>query len=384
MQTPRNLLVTLVALASSFFTGFASAESAPPESTSKVKRVLLYSKVGGWVSVDGIQETKTVIALLAKSKGFVLDTLTDDTQLTPEFLKKYQVIIWNNNTDGRGSVPTFSAREAVANYVNQGGGWLLIRYAGDHLDSWPQLREMLGTKFVIHRKFGNADFVPDSSAKGHPELKHVVSAIPGTIRLNDIWFHFDAAVRPLPGATVLFTAANGDSGVLTTSPNSNLDLPVVWARTIGKGKLFYSSPGHGEANVTAQADSAIPKLYWQSLRWLAGDFQNGCTDPNSPRFDSSARIEDGSCAALSARLSRQPISKAPQIVARAGQRIRLDFPHEGAMQITLRDMRGSVLSRQSVVRGVKEFQVDAALKPGIYHLEARSGKSSAPFRLVLN
>ncbi len=361
----------------------ASAQTSPPESTSKVKRVLLYNKVGGWMEPLAIPEVNAVFKQMAEAKGFELDSLTDDNQLTPEFLKKYQVIIWNNNTNGRASVPTASARDAVAEYVHQGGGWLLIRWAADHNDTWPQLQDMLGAKFTNHPLPGKADLVSDSGAKRHPELKHVLAAIPESIRLTDQWFRFNANVRPLTGVTVLYAAKNGEAGVLAPGPDSSDDHPMVWARSIGKGKLLYSSPGQGASHVTAQADSAIPKLYWQSLRWLAGDFQNGCTDKLSPRYDSSARIDDGSCAALSARLSRQPISKTPQIMAKVGQRLRIDLSGNIDTRITIRDLRGAVVFWRTITEITPEFSLDAALNAGVYQLETRSLEKVARYRLII-
>ena len=74
----------------------ASAQSKPPESASKVKKVLLYDKVGvGEYSPPGIAAIKTSLSRLAFAKGFELVHLSDDAGITLEYLKQFQVIVWN-------------------------------------------------------------------------------------------------------------------------------------------------------------------------------------------------------------------------------------------------------------------------------------------------
>jgi Trehalose utilisation len=275
----------------------APNNTPPPESTSKVKRVLLYSKVGGWVAVNGIANVKQYLGSLALAKGFELDTIDADTNITIEYLKQYQVIVWNNNNNAAVSVPTASARSAIVEYVNQGGGWFLIGLAGDHANSWPALTDMLGASFTRWGAQGEADMQVDSSAQKHPELRFVINSLPNTIRLNDIWMSFNRTVRPLANTTVLYTSQGGAANVLVPPEDGSGDRAYVWARTIVKGKLLYCPPGWSpvQQSQIAQSDSAVAKLYWNSMRWLAGDFQNGCTDPNSTRFNLEARVDDGSC-----------------------------------------------------------------------------------------
>lgn len=274
----------------------APANTPPPESTSKLKKVLLYNNVGGWYARDGVASVKQYMSVLAKSKGFELDSLSDATRITLEFLKQYQVIVWNNNSNAAISVPISSARKAIVEYVNQGGGWFLIGLAGDHANSWPAFTDMLGATFRIWSG-GVAKMLVDSSALHHPELRFVVQDLPPEIRLNETWMSFDRTVRPLANVTVLYTARNISGSVVVPLADGSGDHPYVWARTIQSGKMLYCSSGWSSAQPSplAQADSAVAKIYWNSMRWLAGDFQNGCTDPRSAHFNPEARMDDGTC-----------------------------------------------------------------------------------------
>lgn len=328
------------------------ANTPPPESTSKVKKVLLYNKVGGWVAENGIANVKQYLASLAQTKGFVLDTLSNDTSITLEYLKQYQVIVWNNNTNGAASVPLASARSAIVEYVNQGGGWFLIGLAGDHAGSWPALTDMLGASFLRWGGSGEANMQVDSSAQKHPELRFVVNSLPNTVRLTDIWMSFNRTVRPLANTTVLYTSQGGAANLLVPPGDGSGDRAYVWARTIEKGKLLYCSPGwfHDHISVSPfissmfQADSAVAKLYWSSMRWLAGDFQNGCTDPNSPVFNPEARVDDGSCQQVNILGDQRRKRYSMQASASTFLQSRVPFI-KGEESTANRDVRGRMIPR---------------------------------------
>jgi uncharacterized protein len=292
----------------------APANTPPTESTSKVKRVLLYNQIGGWRAIEGIANVKQYMASLALSKGFALDTLSNDTGITLEFLKQYQVIVWNNNSNAAVSVPTRAARDAIVEYVSQGGGWFLVGLAGDHANSWPALTDMLGATFRVWSG-GVAKMMADSSAMAHSELKYVVKDLPQEIRLNETWMTFNQTVRPLANVTVLYTAHNISATVLQPRQDGSSDHPYVWVRTIQSGRMLYCSAGWSSAQPSpiAQADSAVAKIYWSSMRWLAGDFQNGCTDPNSLNFNPEARVDDGSCQGLGVRVDRHRSVRQPRL-----------------------------------------------------------------------
>jgi Trehalose utilisation len=326
-------------------TNAATANTPPPESTSKVKRVLLYNKIGGWRAVDGIANVNQYMASLAQAKGFVLDTLSDETSLTLEFLKQYQVIIWNNNTNGAATVPLASARQAIIDYVNQGGSWFLIGLAGDHANSWKDLSAMLGTSFAYWTSGGIATMQVDSSALAHPELRYVIGSIPHSIVLHDTWMAFQNTVRPLPGVTVLYTA-QGPKGVIAPMADGSGDQVYAWARTIEKGKLLYCSPGWSGVKPSPmyQADSAVAKLYWNSMRWLAGDFQNGCTDPNSTRFNPEARVDDGSCQQVNILGDQRRKRYSMQASKKTSFQSRVPLI-EGEEGSANRDVRGRMIQR---------------------------------------
>jgi len=361
----------------------ASAQvTKPAESTSKIKRVLLYNKIGAWVHTDGISDVKTVLTRLAAAKGFQLVQLENESNITLNYLKGFQVIVWNNNTDGAKSVSNVTARAAIIDYVNQGGGWLLIHGAGDHYDTWAELKNTIGTKFTRHGAQGPAEAVLDNDAKAHKELKYMVQTMPATIRLTDEWYAFQNSVRPLAGVTVVATARPaGTTGIVMDYGDGSTDRTYIWAREMQKGRAIYNAIGHGQNSLMAQADSIVPKLYWENMRYLAGDYQNGCTNRNASNFDSTARVDDTSCITTSIS-GPGAISRNGITVVKGAQRIRMNLPHEGRFTVELRDIRGTLVW-SGIQENTSEVQLGRNIRPGIYNIVAKAGKNHLTQQMTL-
>lgn len=345
----------------------AAAQTKPPESTSKVKKVLLYNKIGGWTSVDGTAEVKAAFSKLAASKGFELVQSADDGSITLDYLKQFQVIVWNNNSNGGSSMPSTAARQAVLDYVNQGGGWMLIHRAADHSDTWIELTMALGTKMVVHGTVGTAQVVLDSAARDHRELKWMLQGFPDAFELNDRWLSFITTVRPLAGVTVIATARGGASDVLRPMADGSGDHVYLWAREIGQGRLIYNAIGFGENQLMEQQDSIVPKLYWENLRYAAKDYYTGGGIPDfigNPIGFQSGSMPGG------------------LMMSRGGFRIRL-ASLEGPGRVRLRELSGALVWERALSVGTREITLDGALRPGVYHLEVLGAARAFQGRLVL-
>jgi len=378
---PRIFATSALLTAMAVGSAIAQTATKPAESTSRVKKVLLYNKVGGWVHTDGIADVKTVMGRMATAKRFALTQLEDDGSITLDFLKQFQVIVWNNNVNGSGSVPSTTARTAIINYVKGGGGWLLIHGAGDHGDTWADLKSAMGTKFTEHGNQGNADAVKDPDGAKHPEMKFMIQDLPATIRLKDEWYGFQNTVRPLAGVTVLYTAKNGENNVLRQPADGLGDYTYIWGREYEKGRLVYDAIGHGQNQLMAQADSIVPKMYWEAMRYLAGDFKNGCTDPTASNYDSTARVNVG-CTAVGIQHMSGPM-KSNFALTKDGQRFQLDFVHQGDFHLTLRDIQGAVVWAKNVSGSADEARLDKSVLPGVYYMEARASKAISQQRIVI-
>src|SRR5262249_42038693 len=58
------------------------------------------------------------------------------------------------------------------------------------------------------------------------------------------------------------TGVQGENGIPGMRPDH--DFPIAWAKSYGKGRVFYSSLGHTRA---AWQDPDVKKLYLEAIKW---------------------------------------------------------------------------------------------------------------------
>jgi type 1 glutamine amidotransferase len=81
------------------------------------------------------------------------------------------------------------------------------------------------------------------------------------ISSEQYYMHVDPAVKVL--ATTKFPTADGPH-----AGNGPVDMPVVWTKTFGKGKVFYNSLGH-QANIVSMPP--VLELMRRGFLWAAGN-----------------------------------------------------------------------------------------------------------------
>lgn len=337
-----NAKTPMLAVLAVLFIGFRTpmAQTKPPESSGKIKKVLLYNKFGGFEVTHGISRTKEIFSKLSTDKGFELIQLETDTLITLDFLKRFQVIVWNNNTNGMASIPSATARQAVLDYLDQGGGWLLIHKAGDHSNTWPGLAETMGTKFNSHSIVEFSEVVMDPDARADEELKWMIDGFPEFFRMKDLFLSFDKTVRPLPGVTVVATTRGipGVSQAFLPVADGSGDNVYIWARRVGQGRLLYNAIGSGYDTLFEENDGLVARMYWENLRYAAGDYRNGCTTLASPGFDPAARVHvETRCDATGLRPT---LRRARPGESTRHNRLGVAAPH-GSSSVQFRNLRGA-------------------------------------------
>ena len=124
----------------------------------------------------------------------------------------------------------------------------------DHCD-W---QFMTGGQFVAHP--GN------DGTRYRVNVVHSGSEITAGIDDFDVvseqyYMHVDPAARVL--ATTPFPVADGPH-----APNGRVDMPVIWTKYYGRGKVFYNSLGHN-ANVVSSEPCLT--LMQRGFRWAAAN-----------------------------------------------------------------------------------------------------------------
>lgn len=82
-----------------------------------------------------------------------------------------------------------------------------------------------------------------------------------TVKSEQYYMHIDPAIKVL--ATTKFPTPGADGPHV---PNGSSDMPVVWTKYYGKGKVFYSSLGHEVATVSQEPHLEILR---RGFNWAA-------------------------------------------------------------------------------------------------------------------
>jgi type 1 glutamine amidotransferase len=139
--------------------------------------------------------------------------------------------------------------------------------------SWPEFGEMIGGRFDEHPwNVVDATVVVDDPT--FPAMK----GFPSPLVMNDE--HYQLKDWSREKVRVL---AHLDSSRLDLSARlvhrKDGEFPVAWAKTYGKGRVFYSTLGHAD---TAWDNPVLQQMYVNALKWTLG-LVDGDATPLGPR-----------------------------------------------------------------------------------------------------
>jgi len=190
---------------------------------------------GGWEGHEPVQVAEIFRRTLVDS-GFeveVSDTL--DAFLDVEKLKSLHLIvpIWTmGHITWEQTKPVI---EAVA------GGVGIAGCHGGMCDSFRESTEwqfMTGGQWVSHPGGDGAEYVVNVKKGSSPIVEGIEDFI---VKSEQYYVHIDPAIEVL--ATTRFPVVNGFH-----SSNGQVDVPVIWTKRWGHGRVFYSSLGHHAEN----------------------------------------------------------------------------------------------------------------------------------------
>jgi type 1 glutamine amidotransferase len=149
--------------------------------------------------------------------------------------------------------------ELLAFVRDHGKGFVAAHTALTAFDSWPAFGELLGGRYDGH-PWGNTEGAVVNEGRDFPATRH----FPPTFTFHDEFYQPKAFSRE--NARVLLRL-----DVSKMPPNDNYhgrgDMPLVWAKTYGKGRVFYSSLGH-DASTWDIRD--VGQMYLEALKWALG------------------------------------------------------------------------------------------------------------------
>jgi type 1 glutamine amidotransferase len=250
---------------------FAGAACTSTPKASAPKKVLVVSVTAGFRHTEAIDASKQVLPKLAQQSGaFTLDwcdqpavnppqpprrpanaTAADEEKyqqaqakfkeaqaafeaelkkallpLSPDNLKKYDAIIFNNTT---GDLP-LPDRDAFIAWVKSGKGFIGIHAATDTYHNYPPYIDMIGAEFRTHGAQATVDALNQDPS--HAACKNWG---PSRTVHDEIYLvkNFDPA--KVHGLLHLDKHPN------TKEPG---DYPIAWCKAYGQGRVFYTALGH--------------------------------------------------------------------------------------------------------------------------------------------
>lgn len=147
--------------------------------------------------------------------------------------------------------------EPVCNAVSKGVG--LAGCHGGMCDSFRDATEwqfMTGGQWVAHPGNDKVRYTVHITQRSHPITAGLDDF---EVHSEQYYMHVDPAIKVL--ATTHFPTADGPH-----VPNGEVEMPVVWTKQYGKGRVFYSSIGHTPVEVKNEPHLSLLR---RGFQWAA-------------------------------------------------------------------------------------------------------------------
>ena len=160
---------------------------------------------------------------------------------------------------GHREVPIDAAQKgALLQFVRDGKGFVAAHVALTALASWPEFGEMLGGRFDQHPIVGAGTIV--NEGPDFPATRH----FPPTFIFNDEFYQPKDLSREKVDVLLRLDLANVPAN---PALRLNGDYPLAWAKTYGKGRVFYASLGHATETWDIRI---VQQMYFEAIRWALG------------------------------------------------------------------------------------------------------------------
>jgi type 1 glutamine amidotransferase len=148
-------------------------------------------------------------------------------------------------------------KEELLAFVRSGHGFVAAHTGLTAFDSWPEFGQMLGAQYGGHLYTGPGQVI--SERPDHPIVKHWGAAF----SYNDEFYRPKGLSRDTVDVLLRFNPASAPSSKLPADG----DFPLVWTKTYGQGRVFYSSLSHA---TEAWDIRDLQVMMFEAIRWSLG------------------------------------------------------------------------------------------------------------------
>jgi type 1 glutamine amidotransferase len=248
----------------------AKITAALPEKAAaapkKPRKVLVFWRADAILHKTGAAAATEAIELLGKKTGaFEAHFSRDFEALDPKVLAGYDALVLNSTAH---LVIPDSAKKALLDYVNGGGGVIGIHAAIDTFKGWPEGAKIVGATFGGHPWGPSGNWQVKLEEPDHPLLR----AWGGKdFKMHDEFYEL-AAPYDRSDRRVLMSLDTRDPVTAGVTPlhRADKDFAVSWIKKQGEGRVFYCMFGHiGEPF----QNPAVLQYYLDGIQYALGDLE---------------------------------------------------------------------------------------------------------------
>jgi len=203
----------------------------------------------------------------SEAYGFQYDSTNNWNNLNAEFLSRYRIVIF---LDTRPESP--DQRKAFQNYIEHGGAWLGMHFAGFALtpSDYPQNWDWYHNEFLGSGEYKSNTWRPTSAGLRIENPDHIIARdLPQIFRSSpNEWYCWKNDLRKNPDIEVLLSV-DSSSFPLGTGPKPyeiwhSGDYPVVW--TNRKYKMVYMNMGHNDIDYEHNSSKELSFTFGNELQ----------------------------------------------------------------------------------------------------------------------
>lgn len=235
----------------------------------KKKRLLAIGAVKGFQHTS-VSHALATIERLGQDSGLYDTFIRTDTQLVTKQkltdnaknLETFDAVLFY--TTGELDMDDQQKRDLLSFIHDDGKGFIGVHSAVDTFYQWPEYGEMIGGYFKEHPwgVFDAPVIVEDPNFPG-------MSAFPRAFTFKDEMYQVKNFSRDQVHVIARLDASKLDLSNPKVMPEHRADkeFPLVWAKTYGKGRVYYNNLGHREETWDRQD---VRTMYLEGIKWAMG------------------------------------------------------------------------------------------------------------------
>jgi len=232
------------------------------------KRVLAWADTrNGVAQHDSVGHALATIERLGYESGMWDTSIRTDSNIISKTPKKTDGTPASggpslNNVDaifymGHREVPLDAAqKEELLQFVRDGHGFVAAHVGLTSFESWPEFLDLIGARFDGHPITGAGVVINENP--NFPATKHM----PASFNFNDEFYQPSQFSRDKIDVLLRLDVKPGD-----TRAHADGDYPLAWAKTYGKGRVFFGSFAHASATWDIRD---VQQMYFEAMRWALG------------------------------------------------------------------------------------------------------------------